>query len=202
MIEPFGSRIPYQGPAAALGGMHSMTLRGLIFSLSIVMIACNLPAAAQVTDFKPVTDAVLQNPDPSDWLNYRRTQDGWGYSPLNQINTSNVSQLQLAWSWTMGPGISEPTPLIYNGIMYLPSPTGLVQALNAATGELLWQFKRDSPPRGYGMMRSLAIFEDKIYMPTNDAHIVALNAKTGALEWDHTVADSKKGYHYTSGPLI
>ena len=179
-----------------------MTLRALIFGLSIAMIACSLLAGAQVTDFKPVTDAVLQNPDPSDWINYRRTQNGWGYSPLNQINTGNVNQLQLAWSWTLGPGISEPTPLIYNGVMYLPNPTGLVQALDAATGELLWQFKRESPARGYGMMRSLAIFEDKIYMPTNDAHIIALNARTGALVWDHTVADSKKGYHYTSGPLI
>lgn len=172
--------------------------------LSIATIACSLLAGAQESNFKPVTDAMLQNPDPSDWINYRRTQDGWGYSPLNQINTGNVNQLQLAWSWTLGPGISEPTPLVYRGLMYVPSPNGVVQALDAATGELLWQFKRESQPPGvgYGMMRSLAIFEDKIYMPTNDAHVIALNAQTGAVVWDRAVADSKKGYHYTSGPII
>src|SRR5437016_7872617 len=121
-----------------------MTRNVRTYVLSIATIVyCSL-AGAQASKFKPVTDAILQNPDPSDWLNYRRTQDGWGYSPLNQINTGNVNQLQLAWSWTLGPGISEPTPLVYDGVMYLPSPNGLVHALDAASGELLWQFKHEA----------------------------------------------------------
>ena len=57
------------------------------------------PVQAQVENFTPVTDAMLQNPDPADWLNWRRTPDGWGHSPLNQINTENVHHLQLVWSW-------------------------------------------------------------------------------------------------------
>src|SRR5207247_2941312 len=180
----------------------SMTFRLRMVAVSIAMIAGGAMLVAQAPDFKRVTDAILQNPDPSDWINYRRTQDAWGYSPLNQITTRNVNQLQLAWSWTLGAGISEPTPLVYNGVMYLPNPNGLVQALDAATGELMWEFNRESPRRGYGMMRSLAIYDDKIYVPTRDAHVIALNARTGNVVWDHTVADATKGYHYTSGPLI
>ena len=179
-----------------------MTFRLRMVAVSIAMIAGGAMLVAQAPDFKRVTDAILQNPDPSDWINYRRTQDAWGYSPLNQITTRNVNQLQLAWSWTLGAGISEPTPLVYNGVMYLPNPNGLVQALDAATGELMWEFNRESPRRGYGMMRSLAIYDDKIYVPTRDAHVIALNARTGNVVWDHTVADATKGYHYTSGPLI
>src|SRR2546425_7405611 len=130
-----------------------MTFRIRMVAFLGAMIALGAMLVAQAPDFKRVTDAILQNPDSGDWINYRRTQDGWGYSPLNQINTRNVNQLQLAWSWTLGPGISEPTPLVYNGVMYIPSPNGMVQALDAATGELLWQFKHESQSSGtgYGM---------------------------------------------------
>src|SRR5712692_10588771 len=116
---------------------------------SVVMAA--LVVTAQVRDFKPVTEAMLLNPDPGDWLNFRRTLDGWGYSPLNQINKQNVQQLQLAWSWGLNPGASEPTPLVSNGIMYVPNPGGGVQALDAVNGDLLWDFKAPTPaPRGGG----------------------------------------------------
>ena len=79
-------------------------------------------AAAQDRAFEPVTDAMLADPDPADWLHWRRTLDGWGYSPLDQIDRDNVHQLGLAWSWTMAPGIAQATPLVYDGVMYLPSP--------------------------------------------------------------------------------
>src|SRR5713101_3746113 len=95
-------------------------------------------AQTQVKDFKPVTDAMLLNPDPGDWINWRRTLDGWGFSPLKQIDKNNVDQLQLVWARTLGPGLNEPSPLVYNGVMYIPSALGLVHALDAVTGELLW----------------------------------------------------------------
>jgi alcohol dehydrogenase (cytochrome c) len=177
-----------------------MSLRILVTAL--VALATGVTAGAQRSAFRPVTDAILQTPDPGDWINYRRTQDAWGYSPLDQINTRNVGQLQLAWSWMIGPGISEPTPLVYQGTMYLPHPNGRVQALDAATGELLWDFERETPAVGYGIMRSLAIYEDKIFVPTRDAHLLALEAKTGTLAWDRPIADSTLGYHFTSGPLV
>jgi alcohol dehydrogenase (cytochrome c) len=85
---------------------------------------------------------MLRNPGPGDWLNWRRTDNAWGYSPLDQINRNNVRQLQLAWSWAMDDtGAQEATPLVYNGVMYLPNPRGVIQALDAATGDLIWEYR-------------------------------------------------------------
>src|ERR1700746_3302909 len=97
---------------------------------------------AQVKDVRLVTEAMLRNPAPGDWLNWRRTDNAWGYSPLDQINRQNVGQLQLAWAWAMrDTGANEATPLVYDGIMYLPNPRGVIQALDAATGDLVWQYR-------------------------------------------------------------
>jgi PQQ-dependent dehydrogenase (methanol/ethanol family) len=175
----------------------------------IVMLLARLDAAPQQPGrsaaFKPVTDAMLLNPDPADWPNWRRTLDGWGYSPLKQITTRNVNQLQLAWSWGLPPGVSQPTPLVANGMMYVPSPGGGVQTLDAANGDLLWEYRTrpagDGAPRT-SPMRNLAVYDDKVYVATADARLVALNARTGAVVWDHQVADSKLGYTYSSGPIV
>ena len=165
----------------------------------------NVITPGEVRDFKPITDAMLLNPDPADWPNWRRTLDGWGYSPLKQINTQNVHQLQLAWSWGLAPGLSQPTPLVSNGMMFIPIPGGGAQALDAANGDLLWQYK--STPGGDGaprtsVMRTLAIYGDNVYITTADARLIALNARTGGVAWDHQVADPKLGYSYTSGPIV
>jgi len=186
-------------------------MRPRLFSAAVLFLLAAALATAAVAPghsstalarFTPVTDAMLRDPDPADWINWRRTQDAWGYSPLKQINTTNVRNLQLAWSWALGEGISQPTPLVHDGLMYLPSPNGLIQALDATTGELLWQFKRETPPLGYGILRSLAIYGNTLFMPTRDAHVIALDARTGAVVWDRPMADSKLGYHFDSGPLI
>src|SRR5215831_18674624 len=176
---------------------------------------------AQVKEFHPVTEEMLRNPAPGDWLNWRRTDNAWGYSPLDQINRQNVNQLQLAWSWAMDEtGANEATPLVYDGIMYLPNPRGVIQALDAATGDLIWQYRpqvaRRAPaaatgggeqtaiPRlaqgnsaagdGRGIQRNIAIFGDKLFATTGDAHVVAIDARTGKLVWDTKTADSQLGY--------
>jgi len=179
-------------------------------SISIPVLLGSLWLAAQVKDFRAVTEAMLRQPAPGDWLNWRRTDNAWGYSPLEQINRQNVQRLQLAWSWAMeDTGAQESTPLVHDGIMYLPNPHGIIQALDAATGDLIWEYRPD-PARsagarlaeGNGVQRNIAIFGDKIFGTTNDAHIIALDARTGKLAWDTTVADSKLGYQYTSGPIV
>ena len=181
-----------------------------VASMAIMMAAAGLWLGAQVPNFRPVTEMMLRNPAPGDWLNWRRTDNAWGYSPLDQINQKNVQQLQLAWSWAMDDtGSQQPTPLVYDGIMYLPNPRGVIQALDAATGDLIWEYR---PARtaaadsagdgGRGSQRNIAIFADKIFGTTSDAHIIALDARTGKLVWDTTVADSKLGYAYTSGPIV
>ena len=107
--------------------------------------AASSGAFAQAGTFRPVTDDLLQNPPASDWLHWRRTYDGSGYSPLDQINRQNVGQLRLAWSWAMQGGNQQTTPLVHDGVMYLANPGSTVQALNAATGELLWEYRREFP---------------------------------------------------------
>lgn len=192
-----------------------MTTRIRLAAAIVTFMVAGLMVTAQnrqVRDFNPVTDETLRNPNPDDWVNWRRTLDGWGYSPLNQINRENVGQLQLVWSWAMHPGSNQATPLVYNGVMYVPNPNSIVQALDAATGDLLWEYRREFPARtAQGPVagdavgrpqRNLAIWDDKIYINTADAHIVALDARTGKAVWDATVADSSKGYGYTSGPII
>ena len=158
----------------------------------------------EVKGFRPVTDAVLLNPPEGDWLNWRRTLDGWGYSPLKAMNTSNVHSLQLAWSWGLGPGDSQPTPLVRDGIMFIPHALGVVQALDAVTGELIWEYRKafEVPPTFLTMMRSIAIYGDRLFVATHDAHLVALDARTGKVVWDRAVADYKLGYRYTSGPIV
>ena len=163
-------------------------------------------AAAQDRAFTPVTDAMLQDPDPSDWINWRRTLDGWGYSPLDQINTDNVHRLQLVWAWRLGPGVSQTTPIVHDGVMYIANPENIVDAVDAVTGDRLWRYTReleeDEDEVLSSRSRSIAIYGDKIYLNTSDAHIVALDALTGEVAFDHTVADKALGYRYTSGPIV
>jgi len=150
----------------------------------------------RIEQFKPVTEAELRSPSAADWLQWRRTSDTWGYSPLTQITTANVHHLQLVWSWPMQTGADQAGPLVRDGVMYLPSPSG-IQALDAATGEFIWELKRNGIAR-----RSLALFGEHLYATTAEAHLIAVTAATGTIVWDRTVADSKLGFKYTSGPLI
>ena len=136
----------------------------LLLAVAVAVVALgSVGARAQSAGgFVPVTDAMLQNPDPADWLNWRRTLDGWGYSPLDQITTDNVDQLQLAWSWGLADGSQQTTPIVHDGVMYLANPGAIVQALDAATGELLWEYRRETPggddgPAG-GRHRNIAIY--------------------------------------------
>ena len=178
----------------------------LLTSWMIVFLAG--AAMAQDRALTPVTDAMLQDPDPADWLNWRRTLDGWGYSPLDQIDTTNVHRLQLAWAWALGAGNSQPTPLVHDGVMFIPNTGNGMQAVDAVTGDAFWRYTRPErpgrnpdalPTRG---SRSIAIYGDKVYLSTSDAHIVAIDVRTGDLVWDQTVADRSLGYRYTSGPIV
>src|SRR5436189_2749356 len=184
-----------------------MKVRIALFLLPV--FAGGLLLFSQVKEFRPVTETMLRNPAPGDWLNWRRTDNAWGYSPLDKINRQNVTQLQLAWSWAMDDtGANEATPLVYDGIMYLPNPRGVIQALDAATGDLIWQYRpaaskaAEGSDASRGIQRNIAIFGDKIFATTGDAHIIAVDARTGKLAWDTKVANSELGYGYTSGPIV
>ncbi|MSP94256.1 MAG: c-type cytochrome [Alphaproteobacteria bacterium] len=160
-----------------------------------------------IQTLSPVTTQMLVNPSPNDWLMARGNYKGWSNSTLTQVNKQNVKQLQLAWVWSMtdGVGANEPTPLVHDGIMYLVHVDNLVQALDAGTGELLWENRirpSGAVTGGNGAMRNLAIYGTNIYVASSDAHIMALDAKTGRTVWDTVIADEAKGFGNSSGPLI
>jgi alcohol dehydrogenase (cytochrome c) len=176
-----------QQPAAvASSGLKGLTVKG------------------EVKNYVPVTDAMLRNPDPGDWLMIRRNYQAWSHSPLSEINATNVKQLRLVWQWAMNEGgANEPTPIVHNGIMFLANTGNIVQALDARTGELIWE-NRVGPEKanGLGAIRSLALYDDKVYLATTDVRLVALDARTGKLVWDTRIANPVKGYGNTSGPLV
>jgi alcohol dehydrogenase (cytochrome c) len=193
----------------AINQFWKSTVLGLPFLLFAGALAqAQQPQAADpMRNLTPVTDATLRNPPPGDWLMWRRTYNAWGYSPLEQINKDNVKNLKVAWTWSMTNGATETTPIVHDGVLYLFNYANKIQALNAATGDLIWEYKRDLPAKmlsdgGNLSSRNMAIYEDKLIAATTDAHIVALDAKTGKVVWDHTTADWSKGWRYTSGPFI
>jgi alcohol dehydrogenase (cytochrome c) len=150
----------------------------------------------------PVTDAMLQNPAVGEWLTWRRGFDYQGFSPLKQITKSNVTSLRVAWTWTLSPGANEATPLVHDGVMFLHSPGDKLQALDAATGDLLWQYARVLPPGvNAGNKRAISIYGNKVYMATSDVHAVALDVKTGRVVWDEPLAE-ERGFNLSGGPLV
>jgi len=200
-----------------------------------IFTACSLLLSssfclAQITDYQSVTQETLRNPPPGEWLSWRGTQDGWGYSALDQINNENVGQLQLVWSWAMDDtGAGEAAPLIHDGVMFIPGPRGVIQALDAANGDLIWEYRPGITPTiegsdaqalgpdqlgdsampptafagvGRGVQKNIAIFGDMIYSATENASIAAIDARTGLLVWETPVADPALGYYYVAGPIV
>ena len=166
-------------------------------------------AAGQSQEFTPVTEEMLLDPDPADWLMVHRTYDFQSFSPLDQINRDNVGQLQLAWMRAMDEGPQEIRPLVYDGVMYIAHPGGdHLEALDATTGDRLWNYERDLPAdlREYaalgGRTRHLAIFGNHVYHLTADAYLAALDARTGELDWETQMADYRDGITHSSGAMI
>ncbi len=157
-------------------------------------------------DYTPVTDARLANPEPSNWLMTRGNYKGWSYSPLDKINTGNVKNLVPVWSFSTGVDSGhEAPPIVNNGVMFVSTPYNQVIALDAATGDLLWRYKRKLP-EGFSALhntsRGVALYGDKVFFPALDAVLVALDAKTGKVAWQATVEDWKTGYYMTMAPLV
>ena len=152
----------------------------------------------------PVTDALLQDPPPGDWLSWRRTRNSHGYSPLDQVTRDNVDQLQLAWVLAIREGNNQTTPLVHDGVMFLANPGNVVQAIDALTGDVIWEYRsplpEDAPQRG--ATRTLALYGDKVYLATHDAALVAIDARTGTEVWRTVKADYTQGFTQRGGPVI
>lgn len=153
--------------------------------------------------YTPVTDSMLANPPATEWLGWRRTQDGAGFSPLTQITKANVGELRPAWVWSLPNGSNEATPLFHDGVLFVHAFGDKLQALDAASGDLLWQYSRRLPAGSpASVKRHIALHGDKVLVSTSDAHVVALDVHTGKVVWDKAIADAKAGYGMTGGPTI
>ena len=186
-----------QGRGGAAGRGAAPVVRGAGAST-----ARGVSVEGEVKNYVPVTPAMLKNPPDSDWLIMGRNYNRHSYSPLKEITTANVKNLQLKWSWAINDsGANQTTPIVHNGIVYLASPSNIVQALDGKTGDLIWETRvgPDQSP-GYGGIRSIAIAEDKIFLPTSNAHMVALDARNGKILWDTPA--SEKPRDSTSGTIV
>ena len=179
----------------------------LVAAMVVAVLLSTSPAVAQ--DFVPVTDSMLQNPDPADWLMWRRTLNSWGYSPLDQIDRDNVDQLRLVWTRGLSEGIQEGTPLVYDGVMYFPNPADVIEALDAATGDFKWRYQREWPDDLMDYLpvpsinRNLAIYGNVIIDTSADDYVFALDALTGELAWETLILDYQvNAAQQTSGPII
>ena len=187
-------------------------LKQSVLWLAVLALSSTLalaqPKAESRKPLSPVTEEMLRNPPPSDWLMFRRTHDAWGYSPLDRINKNNVRNLRVAWTWALTTGATEITPIVHDGVLFIYNYADKVQALNATNGDLLWEYKRDLPAplvaEGGNPLakRNMAIFGDTLIVATSDAHLIALNVNTGKVTWDRAVADWTKGWRYTGGPQV
>ena len=155
--------------------------------------------------YSPVTRNRLLRPEDRNWLQIRRTYNGWGYSPLDQITPANVSRLKLVWTArTEELGAHQAPPLVNNGVMFISTPNNQVAAYDAKTGTLLWRYKRVRPATAFvahPSNRGLALYGDKVYYGAGEAVVVALDAKTGKEVWAKEVYDNTYRYYITLAPL-
>lgn len=169
-------------------------------------VSCEAARAAEATNYAPVTQQRLENPEPGNWLLYRRTYDGHGFSPLHQINSENVKDLVPVWTFATGvvEGHEAP-PMVNNGLMFVTTPEMQVLALDAATGDLIWRYKEKLPSDLFQLHptnRGVALWGDKLYLATVDARLIALDAKTGKEVWSTKVGDYQRGEYMTLEPLV
>src|SRR5579863_10587712 len=160
---------------------------------------------AQSTSYATVTDERLQHPEPGDWLMYRRTYDGSGFSPLKQITPSNIGKLSLAWSLNTDLiEAHETTPIVNHGRMFITTPGNNVIALDAQTGTELWRYVKKYPEGLFQLHptnRGVALYGDRVYMATTDCDLVALDAVTGRDVWTVQIDNYKTGCYATLAPL-
>jgi alcohol dehydrogenase (cytochrome c) len=189
-----------KGPAASPGVASSAQPESSDFPP--VPVRWGLTVAGSVKNYVPVTDEMLAHPSDAEWLMYRRNYQGWSYSPLSQINTHNVKNLQLKWAWAMNEGgATEVTPMVHSGVIFLSNTSNTVQALDARTGELIWE-NRLGPAStiAYGGTRSLGLYQDKVFVATTDAKLHALDARTGNVVWESVIDKPPKSE--TGGVIV
>jgi alcohol dehydrogenase (cytochrome c) len=174
----------------------------IMTAMKIAIAVClSSVAMAQVPNYRPVTEAMLKNPPPGDWLMFSRTYDAQRYSPLKQITKGNVASLRLAWSRGLTAGQTESIPVVHDGVIYTVSPGAVVQAIDGTTGNLLWEYQRKQATnvqRATARTKNLAIYEDVVLYTAPDGFVLGLDAKTGEPKWETYAGVAA----HTSGPIV
>jgi alcohol dehydrogenase (cytochrome c) len=156
--------------------------------------------------YQPITADRLRHPEDGNWLMIRRTYDGWGYSPLDQITAANVARLKPVWVFATGETRAhESAPIVNNGVMFVTTPMNQVIAIDAKSGALLWRYRRKRPDGAtvpHETNRGIALYGNQVYFAAGEAVLVALDAKTGREVWTMEVADNRSAYYVTLAPLI
>jgi alcohol dehydrogenase (cytochrome c) len=164
------------------------------------------PLPLVLQKYQPVTAERLKQPEDGNWLMIRRTYDGWGYSPLDQVTPSNVARLKPVWGFATGETRAhESAPIVNNSVMFVTTPMNQVIAIDAKSGNLLWRYRRKRPEGAsvpHETNRGIALYGDKVYFAAGEAVLIALDAKTGKEVWTTDVADNHSTYYITLAPLI
>jgi len=182
-----------------------MSCQKSIVAIAVGAILAAGSLSAHAVDYSTITQERLNNPEPGNWLMYRGNYEGWGYSPLDQINASNVKDLRPVW--TLSTGVVEghqAPPIVNNGVMFVATPMNQVMAIDAKSGDLLWRYQREIPEELFQLhptSRGVGLWGDSVYFATTDAYLIALDAKTGEVQWETQVEDYGKGYYMTLAPL-
>ena len=182
--------------------------RLIVGLVGICLVAASVATAQPEVEWEPVTAERLLDPEDGDWMSYRRTYDVKGFSPLDQINRSNVGDLQLVWAYSMRDVTGwVPTPVVANGLMYVSEGSGRVTAFDVVSGDVAWQHTRSYPEdieRSQAFMRhrGVSIYGDAIYWGTADAALVALDARTGEQRWEVSTGDYTTGLGHPHPALI
>ncbi len=196
--------------ARTVAGSLGILVTGAL-AAAVVSLAPPVAHAQPASDFVPVTDEMLQDPAPGDWLMWRRTLDGWGYSPLDQIDRDNVGELRMVWSRALTDGRQQGTPLAYGGVLYMPNPADVIQAIDAVTGDLVWEHRREVPDdideyvfnNLWQNNRNIAIYGSLIIDTSVDDHIFALDAATGRMAWETQILNYRENpAMQSSGPIV
>ncbi len=190
--------------AIAAAGVCGASAQQMIEPASATPVPGPMPEILR--QYTPVTAARLKNPEDGNWLMFRRTFDGWGYSPLGEITPANVGRLQPVWSFATGQVEGhEAPPVVNNGVMFVATPGNQLLALEARTGKVLWRYKRPFPEDMtplHPTSRGVGLYGDKVYFAAAEAVLVAIDAKTGKEAWAAKVDDYKKGYYLSLAPLV
>ncbi len=160
----------------------------------------------RIAALAPVTQEMREDPAPGDWLHWGRTYDGKNFSPLDIINRDNVASLAPAWTFELTPGLSMPTPLIHDGVMFLHTAPDTVIAIDAASGQEMWRHVH-APTVGSTMKMGLGLGDGHVFAPMSDLRVVALDARTGEKTWDHEIqlsepATDRSVFNLRSAPLV